>query len=97
MRGGGNPKGGFESAAVGDDMFNVMDSMHIEACEEPTKRCRKDAKVAEDCRVVYIIAVSQRTPRRERVGVQGGLRVSGEGEAQQGKRQANIKEMAGAP
>ena len=40
----------FKSAAVRDDMFNILDCMHMEACEERIEGCRKDAKVAKDGR-----------------------------------------------
>ena len=40
----------FKSATVGDDMFNILDSMDMEVCEEGIKRWRKNAKVAKDCR-----------------------------------------------
>ena len=35
---------------MGDNVFNVVDSMHMEACEKRSDGRRKDAKVAKDGR-----------------------------------------------
>ena len=39
-----------EPTAVRNYVFNVLDSMDMEACEERIKGCLKDAKVAKDGR-----------------------------------------------